>query len=171
VHDQTQGMILIGGPSKHYAWDDQLMLDQINMILRSDRRISWLIADSPRTPISFADKIASLRAENASYKSWKHVGRDWLPSRLREAGYVWVSEDSVSMVYEALTAGAATGILKVNGNRAGKISGNIERLKSKGFISDYETWLVSDDLSPPPEALDEAARSAEWLLQRLESNH
>ena len=32
---------------------------------------------------------------------------------LQECGVVWVSEDSVSMVYEALTAGAFTGLLEV----------------------------------------------------------
>ena len=41
-----------------------------------------------------------------SLHDWRGLEPDWLVQRLPLADSVWVSEDSVSMVYEALTAGA-----------------------------------------------------------------
>ncbi|MCK7580754.1 MAG: mitochondrial fission ELM1 family protein [Chromatiales bacterium] len=48
----------------------------------------------------------------------RHQAPAWLPEQLAGADQRLVSEDSVSMVYEALTAGCATGILAVPARRA-----------------------------------------------------
>ena len=52
---------------------------------------------------------------------------DWLPARLSEAGEVWVSEDSVSMIYEVLTAGAQLGLLKVQRGKENRITSRRRR--------------------------------------------
>ncbi len=166
-HDMDRGVILLGGPSKHYEWDGQEMLGRIRTILERDSYIHWDITDSPRTPYGFSTELVRLAADNAKFHSWRDVGRDWLPQQLQEVGFAWVSEDSISMVYESLTAGAATGILSCRQKRPGKIPANIKRLQEKGMITAYGDWLLGANLTPPVEQLNEAGRAANWLLEGL----
>ena len=166
-HDRGRGLILLGGPSKHYDWDGPDILARIRSILEKHPEIRWDITDSPRTPDCFSEQLAGLNDENALYHSWKDVSRDWLLQQLQNVAYTWVSEDSISMVYESLTAGTATGILSVGQRKTGKIPANIRRLRDKGMVTTYEDWLSGRHLSSPREQLDEAGRSAAWLLERL----
>ena len=45
------GLILIGGPSKHFKFDEQLVFDFIRKIIKEGPKIDWAIADSRRTTI------------------------------------------------------------------------------------------------------------------------
>ncbi|MCX7590023.1 MAG: mitochondrial fission ELM1 family protein, partial [Kiritimatiellae bacterium] len=47
---------------------------------------------------------------------------DWLPAQLTRAGQVWVTAHPLSMIYEALTAGAAVGILDLPPRRSSLVS-------------------------------------------------
>jgi mitochondrial fission protein ELM1 len=51
---------------------------------------------------------------------------DWLPTQLARADQAWVTADSVSMVYEALTAGAAVGVLDVPRPRQAGSAGDLK---------------------------------------------
>jgi hypothetical protein len=71
--------------------------------------------------------------------------------------------DSVSMVYESLTSGAAVGLLDVPARGASKLSNNIEGLVEDRMVSPYSKWLSERKLSRPPVLLNEAKRCAERL--------
>ena len=47
---KNTGLILLGGPSKHYLWDDKSIVNQVIAVIKRNRDIKWAIADSPRTP-------------------------------------------------------------------------------------------------------------------------
>ncbi len=163
-HHDNEGLILIGGPSRHYRWDNDAMLNQINIILERLAHVFWKITDSPRTPDITRSSLAGLNRPNALFFSHKTTDAGWVAAQLAHAGQVWVSEDSISMIYESLTSGASTGILHVPTKKNGKIFCAIQTLKDKGMITTFDAWCNGDPLSPPVGVLDEAKRAANFLL-------
>lgn len=162
-----RGMILIGGPSRHYGWDGAGLSEAIAQVIAAQPELSWTIADSRRTPADFfpALKVRGLKAELVPHHQTKS---DWLPTRLLEAAEVWVTEDSVSMVHEAVTAGARTGVLPVPALRKrGRVYGAIKHLESDGYVMDFADWQAAGRKLPRPKPLHETARCAKIVLERL----
>lgn len=166
-HDQARGLVMIGGPSKHYGWDEQSMLSQLNTVFEKQKNIHWDLTDSPRTPESFSRALASLDFDNVSFHSWKLVDRTWLPERLAICGFAWVTEDSISMVYESLTAGTTTGILQVPVKKLRKVFDNIEHLENKNLVVRYHNWVKHGKKPALSAGLNEADRAASWILKSL----
>ena len=160
---KDRGLILIGGPSRHFYWDDEYLLQQLNEILTTHADIKWEISDSSRTPETTKNLLAALQKPNAEYKSCSSKGPAWIARRLNLAANVWASMDSVSMVYEALTSGAAVGLLDVPARGTSKISNNIAGLVEDKMVIPYSKWLAERKLSRPPILLNEAKRCAELL--------
>jgi hypothetical protein len=159
----NRGLILIGGPSRHFYWDEEYLLQQLNEILTTHADITWEISDSSRTPETTRGLLSALQYPNAEYKSCSSKGPAWIARRLSLAANVWASMDSVSMVYEALTSGAAVGLLDVPAKGASKISNNIAGLVEDKMVTPYSKWLSERKLSKPPVLLNEAKRCAERL--------
>lgn len=158
-----RGLILIGGPSRHFYWDDEYLLQQLNEILLTHADIKWEISDSSRTPDTTKNLLAALRKPNAEYINCTSKGPAWIARRLNLAATVWTSMDSVSMVYESLTSGAAVGLLDVPTRGTSKISNNITGLVEDEMVTPYNKWLSERKLTRPPILLNEAKRCAERL--------
>jgi uncharacterized protein len=95
------------------------------------------------------------------------VDPDWLPARLARTAQVWVTEDSASMVYEALSAGAPTGVLPVpRRGRGGRVAAGVEALRAEGLVTSYEDWRAGRPLAACDPPLAEAARCAAWIAER-----
>ena len=111
-------LILIGGPSKDFDWDDEAMLNQLSDIsINTPGNI--VLTTSRRTPTGFAEKIQTAVPE-ITVVPVEETQPGWVARHLAHASATWVSQDSVSMVYEALGAGAPVGVLAVprrHGNR------------------------------------------------------
>ncbi|MEX2524542.1 MAG: mitochondrial fission ELM1 family protein [Gammaproteobacteria bacterium] len=159
------GVILAGGPSRHYRWDDDTMLQQIATVIDRDPR-RWLIADSPRTPSSMSKALAELAGRTVDFLSWPRTPANWLRDRLGECDTVWVSEDSMSMVYEALTGGAGTGLLEVPPRRNSRIVRAMKSLAESGDVTRFGDWH-GDPLPLPRRTYNEAERCAGKLLHQL----
>ena len=166
-HDNKLGLMMIGGPSRHYGWDNHEIISQIEMVAQKTPDVFWHITDSPRTPDITRDALNKLNMENITFQSFKHSHGDWLAHQLQKCGYAWVTTDSISMTYESLTAGCATGIFQVPEKRKNKISRSIEMLKKDKFITLYTDWLYGKPLLAPAVALNEANRCANELLRML----
>ena len=166
-HQDNQGLILIGGPSRHHHWDEQQLMDQILAVLHRDKDISWQISDSPRTPASTSQALANLDVKNMTYHSCLRTGTAWVATQLAQSGRVWVSADSVSMVYESLTSGAMTGILSVPVQKPGKSTRILNNLIRDGMVTLFSDWQNGGQLSAPPCVLDEAGRCADVLLTKI----
>jgi len=126
------------------------------------------MADSRRTPAGFLGLLAEEEAAGLVVHPHQATGPDWLAQRLATAAEVWVTEDSVSMVYEALTAGARVGVLPMPRLRAGsRVVRGLEQLAADGYVTLYGEWRGSRELRPPPARLAEADRCAAIVLERF----
>ena len=160
---KTGKLILIGGPSKTHGWDPAAMMDMLAKVTAIG---DWQLTDSRRTPESFLEQIKK-QLPDIEIFSCKETAPDWLPDKLSRATEAWVSEDSVSMIYESLSSGARVGLLPVPRlNSHSRVLRGIDELIVDGFITPFVDWQKTGCLSPAPEALDEAERCAEIVLGR-----
>ncbi|MFK7818055.1 MAG: mitochondrial fission ELM1 family protein [Planctomycetaceae bacterium] len=166
--DNFEGTILIGGPSRHVRWNSQDVLQQVFEVCTCSGDVRWHISTSRRTPDDFYDALHGLGLLNATIVDGRETGPDWLPNQLAQTDIAWVSSDSVSMVYESLTAGAKVGLLSVPIRQPfGKIGRNVRSLADRGDITLFEDWRESRTLSSPLTELNEADRCAEIILERF----
>jgi mitochondrial fission protein ELM1 len=145
-------LLLIGGPSKNHGYDETGLIQQIARIATEG---GWELADSRRTPATF---LPAFEKDIPGIMIHRHQETEpgWLARRLSSAEEVWVTEDSVSMVYEALTGGAKVRILEIPRLRPdNRVIRGLEMLRSQGYFSD----------NPPP--LSEADRCAAILINRM----
>ena len=167
---RTQGMILVGGPSRHHHWRDEAVAAQIARVIFDSPPREWVLATSRRTPAGFAAWVC--RQVNCADKTLALMMWQGEESGLRVASLlgrslcVWVTEDSVSMVYEALTAGVATGLLEVPARRRNRVVEGIRRLAATGQLTGFGDWVAGKPLQEPGECFDEANRSARWICEK-----
>ena len=164
--DPRQGLLLIGGPSEHFGWDDAALRQSIAAIVAADPAMQWTLTTSRRTPPGFLEGLSSFADARLTVVPVAATGPDWLPAQLAQAGQAWVTADSVSMVYEALTAGAAVGILDVPRKRASRISRGLDRLAAEGWVTSFADWQQGRHLHRPPGVFNEAERCARWIVER-----
>jgi mitochondrial fission protein ELM1 len=158
------GLILIGGASRHYAWPEATLLDRLRSVLATPG--PWTVSDSPRTPASTRDRLRAL--PGIRYLPWETGDADALARELAGAASVWITADSLSMIYEALSAGAAVGVIELPGARAGdRIAEALHRLRADGWLTGFGDWRPGSPLPPPPAPLAEASRCAGIVLDRL----
>lgn len=160
---RTGKWILIGGPSKTHGWDGESIL---RMLEQSTDRGGWALTDSRRTPAGFLDQLRS-RLPGVEVHPHQLTAADWLPQQLRQAKEVWVTEDSISMIYEALTSGARVGLLPVPRLKSGsRLLGGIDRLVADGYLTPFDRWLETQRVGEAPAVLAEADRCAALVLAR-----
>jgi mitochondrial fission protein ELM1 len=165
-HDVDTGLILLGGPSRHYRWKDGDVLSQLERLIRERPVKRWRLTTSPRTPESLLQTLVErLKVEIMPYAQGN---RDWLADRLAEAGEAWVTEDSVSMMYEALTAGARVGLLKVQRSHSNRITAGVDALVQDGWVGTPGRLQLA---AGPDRPLNEAQRCADWIKEHWLTNH
>lgn len=161
---RTDKMILIGGPSASHAWDGAQLTAALSAV---SNKGAWQLTDSRRTPAGFIEEI---HKQLPAIKIFPHLETtpDWLPAKLATADEVWVTEDSVSMIYEALSSGARVGLLPAPRTQPdSRVLRGVEALVSNKFLTTFSDWKSSQHLGLPPSVLREADRCAEMLLARL----
>ncbi len=161
------GLLLVGGPSRHHDWDADDLLAQVKAVVSRESRRPWTLTTSRRTPANFAARVAALGLENLEVLPGEATPAGWLASRLAATEVAWVSEDSVSMVYEALTGGARVGLLALPPRGGtGRVLRGLDRLLADGWVTTHARWCEGDELPPPRRGFDEAARCARLILER-----
>lgn len=148
------GLILVGGPSKHFDWQPEPLHTQLKELIRQDSR-NWTIATSRRTPEVTTNLLQTLADVTLVLPS--ETDANWLPRLLAKTEVCWVSQDSMSMVYEALTAGCNVKLLEVPTRGKNRLSRGIHKLQLSGYLS--------SDINPVLK-LAEADRCAEIIQQR-----
>lgn len=164
---QERGMVMIGGPSKHHGWDANRLAEAVHAVVAARAELSWVVGDSFRTPKEFLDQLRcrNLRAELVTHS---RTTPEWLPAQLLAAQEVWVTEDSVSMLHEAVTSGARTGVLPMPAhNPNARPLRAVQGLIQDGFATTYEAWRQGDQSLPKPKRLHETARCADIILERF----
>lgn len=164
----ANGLILIGGPSKHHDWDEQPLLKAIAEIVRGNRGLHWTLTDSRRTPPGVLDKLTALELPSLTLVSNTETPRGWLPQQLLGAQQAWVTEDSISMIYESITAGAHTGLLPLPAKAPqGRIARSVDHVVEAGHATRFARWRETGVLTTAPGALHEAARCADEIIARF----
>lgn len=156
---RDNGLILLGGPSPHYRWNDAEVLEQVNALLSARPQLCWQVLSSRRTP---ASTVALLNEHKGLMLLSPDLSDNPVADALSTAAEVRVSEDSVSMIYEALTSGAPTGLLAVTRRSANRVTAGVDALVMRGWVAAPGDW--STPAIPP--VLDEAGRCADWIMEQ-----
>lgn len=164
--EPERGLLLIGGPSAHFGWDEAKLYEQIAAILLATPQIRWTLTTSRRTPSTFLAGMPDRFDPPLTVIPVAQTGPDWLPGQLARAGQAWVTADSVSMVYEALTVGARVGILATPLKQENRIHRGIERLAAQGWLTLFARWRQTHCLSRPSGVFAEADRCARWIIEQ-----
>lgn len=164
--DPQRGLILVGGPSSHHGWSDQQVLQQVRQVVDRSSDCQWTIATSRRTPEPFESQLNELKRPHVRIVAAKDVNSDWLPDQLAVTGTVWVTGESVSMLYEAVTSGARVGLLELPRIRRNKATRCIDLLLDRQAVTSFTDWDRHGALRPQTIPLKEADRCADELLRR-----
>lgn len=164
---QQQGLMLIGGPSAEYGWSETALLKQIHLIALHHPETQWQLTTSRRTPAGFLADLGKLGLGNVKACAHDAVDAGWLPEQLANAAEAWVTPDSASMVYEALTSGAAVGCFELPYAKPGRVARGLEKLVRDHRLTSFPDWERSGKLQPNEQPLNEAERCARQLLQCL----
>ena len=158
------GVILVGGPSKHFRWSDEKIVSQVRRVVECNS-MPHVVATSQRTPESF--RTALMRSGlDLPIKEASEFDSAWLANTLSHSESVWVTCDSMSMIYEAITCGANVGLLELPVARNGRLSRNIERLSDRGLATRWSDWSNGSPLRSQA-SFCEADRCAGVLLERF----
>ncbi|MFZ3175345.1 MAG: mitochondrial fission ELM1 family protein [Thiobacillus sp.] len=165
ARDANRGLLLIGGTSPHFEWDSDAIQVQIKRILARTPDMQWTLTTSRRSPKDFL----ALLPQHPQLSIVPHTATspDWLPEQLARCGTVWVTPDSASMVFEALTAGAAVGVFDLPASPKSRVGRAIAQLADAQRITRFANWCANDQLQPNTHPLAEADRCAEWILEWL----
>lgn len=180
--NEHKGLVLIGGPSQHYGWDNEKIAQQIKTVVGNNSECVWHITNSRRTPEGLLQIIQQFGLANIEVYPCQKTPNDFVRKSLNQAGKVWVSEDSMSMVFESLSAGGQVGLLQVPRKKVGRVTQCIDDLiQSKKVVTlsspkdkalpvsenvDADSIKHSSTVTSKP--LQEANRVAEILLSRLQ---
>ena len=166
--NQQSGLFLIGGPSEHHGWDESMLIKQIAQILDANPSIQWTLTSSRRTPPSTTAQLEKLSKEQLKVIPVEATDKDWLPRELSMTAHVWVTEDSVSMVYEALSSGAKVGLLTTPRKSTGsRVVCGLESLKQDGYLMNYRENQADLAAFKNHSPLNEAERIAKIVAERF----
>ncbi|MBK1790516.1 mitochondrial fission ELM1 family protein [Persicirhabdus sediminis] len=165
IPKENLGLVLLGGESKEFTCDSETLASQLQEIANHSDIKQWQVTDSRRSPVDLLCKI-----DSSLYEKFPHqeTNADWLPSQLSSAKEVWVTRDSISMIYEALSSGAKVGLLPMpRKNKDSRVSRGVDELLNDKFLTSFEEWQQTRQLHTAPHILSEASRCAELLYEKL----
>lgn len=165
-----QGVILVGGQSAHYGWDSGSICNQVADICRTQPSLHWTLSTSRRTPEGFVQQLQQQKIGNLTLIPAQMTPPGWVREQLERAAQVWVTRDSVSMVFESITAAAPTGLLQLPDAKSSRVVKSMTDVVKQGWAIDFENWNLKQPLPSVRQTLWESDRAARWLLQRFGSD-
>jgi mitochondrial fission protein ELM1 len=170
VHDPHRSLILVGGRDESsHIWDERKLVSDLKALIGTSEEVSWLISSSPRTPESTETIVSQELADlpQVSFVPFSETGPGWIEKMYGAHGSVWITADSVSMVYEALSAGCKVGILPVAWRRKNtKFQRSLDYLLEEKLVVTLSQHLQGTCGWHPHEPLNEADRCAREILRR-----
>ncbi|MBT8354313.1 MAG: mitochondrial fission ELM1 family protein [Desulfofustis sp.] len=170
VHDPKRSLILVGGQDESsHSWNEMKLISDMEVLISTTEQISWLISSSPRTPESTETLISQKldRLPRVSFVPFSETDPGWVEHKYGTHESVWITADSVSMVYEALSAGCKVGILPVVWRRKNnKFRRSLDYLLDEKLIVTLPQYLEGASEWHNHEPLNEADRCAREILRR-----
>ena len=114
-HVPNRILIALGGSSKRHQWNEEKVLHSLKNLVDNNLQAEFILTTSRRTPSEFLThlKLESF-AENLNIFPVEETPQGWIFEEMQKAEAVWVTEDSVSMIFEALTAGCRVGVIEID---------------------------------------------------------
>jgi mitochondrial fission protein ELM1 len=168
--DYQKGIILVGGVDRSsHHWDTEAMIHSINELISQSSQASWTISSSPRTPAETEAGLTSLASESGqvSFFPFLETRPGWVDQQYQKHKIAWITGDSMSMIYEALSAGCLVGVLPVRWKKNNnKFAYSQAGLIEQGRVVTLAGWLDKREQWQEQEPLDEADRCAREILRR-----
>ena len=166
ITGNREALLLIGGPSPHFNWDDDVVLGQIAHLIDNYPDWRWTIGTSRRTPHALQRRLDDMARLRVTVVHPEQTHENWLNHQLSASRAAWVTPDSMSMVCEAATSGVPTGLFELPGRSGSRVVNGVERLVHAGYVAhwrDHARVMTGD----PDErkTLWEANRAARWVLE------
>lgn len=173
-HEKNRHLILIGGASKRYGFSEEALIEQIQSLLAkiSNQHESQnvLLTTSRRTPETFlAHPFFQNHSHNVQLFPVSMTPTGWLFEQLQLAEFVWVTQDSVSMLFEALTAGCHVGVLALPKTKTDRVTAATDALCEQRFFLPLSAYLKNEAFQEKP-SLREADKTVVLLLEALKGS-
>ncbi len=169
-HNPKAGLILVGGTdSNSHVWSNNDICDFIEELATKEEKINWTISSSPRTPESCTQLISRIAGKysNCDFYKFEDTERGWIEKEYATNKYVWVTAESMSMVYEALSAGCNVGLLPVVWKKKNSKFTRSERLLIENdVVMSYSKWRQGQAVWKSVAPLNESQRCAEEIVKR-----
>lgn len=161
-HQKARILIALGGSSKRHQWNQEKVLLSVQQIVEHNPNSEIILTTSRRTPAKFIDILRQQSfAQYLQICPVEQTPQGWIFEEMQKAEAVWVTEDSVSMIYESLTAGCRVGVIAMDRLKQDRITNSVDVLLEKKFIAN-----VSDiNLLPEGQLLQEADRVVHQLTK------
>ena len=160
-HQADRILIALGGASKRHQWNEAKVLSAIQQIVENHRDGKIILTTSRRTPKEFLQHLSvQVYARQLQIFPVEDTPQGWIFEEMQQAAAVWVTEDSVSMIFEALTAGCKVGVIGIDRLKEDRITQSIDHIIQSHLVSDS----TSIQALPEPHAFKEAERVATYLL-------
>ena len=165
------GLIVIGGLNKHFNFDGDYLISQIDFVISLFPDTNWIVFNSRRTPKSFNEKIK----QNNSIGKFIDVNNNFEPLNdyLPKAKFKFVTPDSVNMIFESLSSSGETYLFDMHSTRENKITNLIDEVKDNkyaGFLE--EKYLEDSEIKTislnKPNTLHETFREVEKVVYEIE---
>ena len=158
-HQQNSFLIALGGSSKRHQWNEAKVLDSIQQIVDLHPQADIILTTSRRTPKEFLDHLNEKAfASRLKIFPVEKTPQGWIFEEMQKAEAVWVTEDSVSMIFEALTAGCQVGIIEIDRLKSDRITQLLDQLLTHALLGENKVKLLNLQLN-------EATRIAHILLK------
>lgn len=167
ITDKPEALILLGGPSPHYQWDNDVIMGQINHLIGHYPQWRWTISGSRRTPDDLLARLNKLVSLKVTVVNPETTHADWLSHTLAASRAAWVTPDSMSMVCESATSGVPTGLFQLSEQPGSRVARGVHHLISEGRIGCWDDHVaVMAGKTEHTPALWEADRAARWVIKQ-----
>lgn len=169
-HDQHRALIMIGGVSKHFDWDSEQVIAQIEGLLVNHPNMQFTLTTSRRTPVVFLQALYARNLARLTICPIETTEQGWVEAQLAASAYAWITEDSVSMVYEALTAQVAVGLINLKKTKESRVANGVQKLIEKHMAVRFDAQGLYQKNMHALHGFREANRCAKMMVEALRSN-
>lgn len=181
-HKSDHVLVLIGGTNQRFGFDSQRVVQQVTQLCQQYQALGVahiVITDSRRTPSRFRELLKNSLSKKINphdvattairYFPVEDTQGEWLNRQYQTAKHVWVTSDSVNMIYEALSAGCQVGLIDLPTQKIDRVTKMVEQLRQAGTVTTLSDFCQGQSL-PAGVPLNEAKRAAQWLLAQVSTH-
>jgi mitochondrial fission protein ELM1 len=144
--DESKAIIAIGGPSKHYKFDEEILMKQLQYIISVHPKHEFKIYNSRRTPDSLNIKLKDElnNFSNAKFIDLNSTESDTFQDSLNISSLKFVTPDSSNLVFEALSSMGQTYLIQIERPTYRRIFGAKKiRESMKQLVNSRRVGIVS----------------------------